>query len=124
MKEEKIMTIPAFDTLSAAEELQRDYGFEQRQAEGIAKLVHHQLIGNVATKDDIAALKEDIEGVKKDVQSVREELRAVDARLDGKIDALENRMGQTFATKAELYKLIGGQTVVIVGVLIAFRFFA
>ncbi len=45
----------AFDTLSAAKELQAA-GFEQPQAEAVARIVRAGQ-GDLATKDDIAALR-------------------------------------------------------------------
>ena len=39
---------PAFDTLNIAKELERDFGFEQKQAEGAAVMIHRHLVGNVA----------------------------------------------------------------------------
>ena len=58
---------PAFDTLNIAKELERDFGFEQKQAEGAAVMIHRHLVGNVATKDDI-------KDVRKDIQHVEEKL--------------------------------------------------
>ena len=51
----------AFDTLSVARRLEKEFDFTPKQAEGTAKFVHEQLIGKVATKDDAKALKSDIE---------------------------------------------------------------
>ena len=45
----------AFDTLSASKELQAA-GFEQTQAEAVARIVRASQ-GDLATKDDIAALR-------------------------------------------------------------------
>ena len=61
----------AFDTLRVAKELEETYGFQTKQAEGTAVMMHRHLVGNVATKDDLG--------------------RAVND-LTGKIDVLEERV--------------------------------
>lgn len=48
----------AFDTLSASKELQAA-GFEQNQAEAVAKIIRAGQ-GDLATKDDIAALRTEL----------------------------------------------------------------
>ena len=52
----------AFDTLSASKELQAA-GFEQTQAEAVAKIVQAGQ-GDLATKDDIAALRAEMGAIK------------------------------------------------------------
>lgn len=58
----------AFDTLTAAKELQAA-GFEQTQAEAVAKIVRAGQ-GDLATKDDLA-------GVHKEMGALRAELGAI-----------------------------------------------
>ena len=93
------MAHAAFDTLSAAQRLEKEFGFPPKQAEGTAKLVHEHLVGTVATKDDIAAvkgeLKAEIAAVKSDVAAVKDDVAAVkdDVKaLDAKIGALDKRV--------------------------------
>ena len=52
----------AFDTLSAAKELQAA-GFEQTQAEAVARIIWDGQ-GDLATKDDIAALRTELGAIK------------------------------------------------------------
>ena len=52
----------AFDTLSAAKELQAA-GFEQTQAEAVARIIRDGQ-GDLATKDDIAALRTELGAIK------------------------------------------------------------
>ena len=52
----------AFDTLSAAKELQAA-GFEQTQAEAVARILRDGQ-GDLATKDDIAALRTELGAIK------------------------------------------------------------
>ena len=52
----------AFDTLSASKELQAA-GFEQTQAEAVAKIVRAGQ-GDLATKDDIATLRSELGAIK------------------------------------------------------------
>ena len=86
------MAHAAFDTLSAAQRLEKEFGFPPKQAEGTARLVHEHLVGTVATKDDIAAvkgeLKAEIAAVKSDVAAVKDDVKA----LDAKIGALDKRV--------------------------------
>ena len=75
------MAHAAFDTLSAAQRLEKEFGFPPKQAEGTARLVHEHLVGTVATKEDIAAvkgeLKAEIAAVKSDVAAVKDDVAAV-----------------------------------------------
>ena len=64
------MAEPAFDTLTIAKELEHDYGYEQKQAEGVATIIYRHLVGNVATKDDLRHVKDALEE-KIEVQSAR-----------------------------------------------------
>ena len=52
----------AFDTLSAAKELQAA-GFEQAQAEAVAKIMRAGQ-GDLATKDDIGAVRSELAAMK------------------------------------------------------------
>ena len=85
---------PAFDTLNIAKELERDFGFEQKQAEGAAVMIHRHLVGNVATKDDIA--------------DVRKDMRHMEEKLSGEIKL----MGRDMTIR------LGG---VVVGVIVIFE---
>ena len=73
---------PAFDTLNIAKELERDFGFEQKQAEGAAVMIHRHLVGNVATKEDIAALDKKLSG----------EITRVEEKLSGEIKLMGRDM--------------------------------
>ena len=53
----------AFDTLSAAKELQAA-GFEQAQAEAVAKIIRAGQGGDLATKDDIGAVRSELAAMK------------------------------------------------------------
>ena len=89
------------DTISVAKRLQEDFGMPEKQAEGVAVVMHENFVGNVATKDDVKTLNDKIES------SVR---------------ALNDKMA-TLATKEDVTKLatdlkwiirIGGVIVVVV----------
>ena len=68
------MAEPAFDTLSIANELEKDYGFEPRQAQGTATMMHRHLVGNVATKGDIALVRKDVEALDKKIGALEEKI--------------------------------------------------
>jgi len=53
------MPIAAFDTMGVADRLSRDFDVPEKQARGIAQVLHENFVGNVATKDDIAAIRKD-----------------------------------------------------------------
>ena len=80
----------AYDTLSIARSLERDYAFGEKQAEGIARTIHEHLVANVATKDDLENLRVELIGriVELDgkIDEVRVELIGRIVELDGKID--------------------------------------
>ena len=51
------------DTISVAKRLQEDFGMPEKQAEGVAVVMHENFVGNVATKDDIEQIQKDIENL-------------------------------------------------------------
>ena len=73
--------VHAYDTLSIARKLQKDYAFNEKQAEGIARTIHQHLAPNVATKDDLAELRGEI-------SELRAEMRSEFAKIHNKIDNL------------------------------------
>ena len=83
----------AFDTLRASKELQAA-GFEQTQAEAVAKIVRAGQ-GDLATKDDIAALRTELGALHTELGAQRTELGALRTELG----ALHAEMG---AQRAEL----------------------
>ena len=86
------MAEPAFDTLTIAKELEHDYGYEQKQAEGVATIIYRHLVGNVATKDDLRRAKEALEE-KIEVQSARiQNLDSKVQNLDSKVQNLDSKV--------------------------------
>ena len=69
----------AFDTLSAAKELEAA-GFEQTQAEAVAKIVRAGQ-GDLATQDDITVVRTEVGAVRTEVDAVRTEVSAVRTEL-------------------------------------------
>lgn len=65
----------AFDTLSAAKELQAA-GFEQTQAEAVAKIIRAGQ-GDLATKDDLAGVHTQMGVPGKEIGALRAELGAI-----------------------------------------------
>ena len=92
------MAEPAFDTLMIAKELEHDYGYEQKQAEGVATIIYRHLVGNVATKDDLRHAKEALEE-KIEVQSARIQ------NLDSKVQNLPTRDDLAHAQEKVTYKI-------------------
>jgi len=84
--------VHAYDTLSIARSLERDYEFDKKQAEGIARTIHEHLVANVATKDDLEKLSVELNGK---IIELRGEIVALSGRIDsleGRIDNLEGRI--------------------------------
>ena len=95
------MAEPAFDTLTIAKELEHDYGYEQKQAEGVATIIYRHLVGNVATKDDLRHAKEALEE-KIEVQSARiQNLDSKVQNLDSKVQDLDSKV-QNLPTRDDL----------------------
>ena len=69
----------AFDTLSAAKELQAA-GFDQAQAEAVARTVRAGQ-GDLATKDDVTALRTEMGALGKDVDALGKDVSALRAEL-------------------------------------------
>ena len=68
--------------MTIARELERDYGYEQKQAEGVSTIIYRHLVGNVATKDDLKHAKEEL----------ADKIKAVDERLTDMIEGVEGRL--------------------------------
>ncbi len=104
------LAVHAYDTLSIARGLERDYAFGKKQAEGIARTIHEHLVANVATKDDLEHLRIELTGkiaevhseltgkiaeVRLEIAEVRGEIVALNGRIDrleSRIDRLEGRI--------------------------------
>lgn len=126
------------DTLAVARRLERNYGFDPRQAEGVAETLHEHVAGNVATRDDISTLKDDIAALRTEMAAMESRLEtkiadglaAMEARLEAKIAATEARLeakiadGRTALTglEAKFARWITAQTVAIVGLMLALKF--
>ena len=108
------MAEPAFDTLSIANELEKDYGFEPRQAQGTATMMHRHLVGSVATKGDIALVRKDVEALDGKIGALDKKIDASVRALDGKIGALEEKITMKMTIR------LGG---LIIGVFVFFEAF-
>ena len=69
------MSASAFDTLSAARDLEAA-GLDKRQAEAIVGAIRSGQ-GDLATKSDIGAVKSEIGSVRSEIASVRSELGVI-----------------------------------------------
>jgi len=90
------MPIAAFDTMGVADRLSRDFDVPEKQARGIARVLHENFVGNVATKDDIAAIRKDSrhldEKLTEKIDRVEERLTGEIRRVDGRITQLEEKL--------------------------------
>ena len=115
------MAEPAFDTLTIAKELERDYGFDARQAEGAATMIHRHLVGNVATRNDLMVMREaldaDFEKIDRRFETVEKRLEDLEGKIDGlatkdELSVLEERIAMKMTIR------LGG---LIVGTLLFFE---
>ncbi len=93
------MPMAAFDTMSVAKRLQDDFEMPQKQAEGVALVLHENFVGNVATKEDVKALDKKID----------DSVKALHDKLDGKIDTVAATLKTEIAqsTNRAIYTLGG-----------------
>ena len=108
------MAEAAFDTLSMARSLERDYDMPAKQAEGVATLVYTQLSGNVATKEDIARVQEDIVRLEENM-ATKADLARLEQKTATKVDLAEVRTEIARSSNRQvaiLASLIGGLFVI------------
>ncbi len=86
------LAVQAYDTLSIARNLEHDYAFDKRHAEGIARTIHEHLVSNVATKDDLDKLRVELRGEMAELRGEMAELRGEMAELRGEMAELRVEM--------------------------------
>ncbi len=86
------MPMAAFDTMSVAKRLQDDFEMPQKQAEGVALVLHENFVGNVATKEDVKGLKDDTKALKNDVKALKNDVKALDKKIDISVKALNDKI--------------------------------
>ena len=96
------LAVQAYDTLSIAKNLEEDYSFDKKQAEGIARAIHDHLVANVATKEDLRNLGIEL---RSEMAELRSELRSEIAELRSEITGLRS---ETRGEIAELRSEITG----------------
>jgi len=94
----------AFDTLKFAQTLREKAKLSPEQAEGISQAFAEASGDQLATKTDVVALRSDLSNM-----ATKNELHETELRLEAKIEA----------TKSEILKWIFGQTLLIIGAVIA-----
>lgn len=99
-------TVVPFDTLALASALRDEAGLDQKQAEGFARVLSRALVGDLATKADLAEVRNEL---KADLAATEHRLDARITDLRSEVKLLEHRM---------TIKL-GGLMVIAVGVLLA-----
>jgi len=88
-----------FDTLAMALALREEAGFDQKQAEGTAKVLSRLLVADLVTKTDLEAVKTEL----------KTGIRETELRLEAKIEGI----------KADLIKWLFGTIVAQTGLIIA-----
>ncbi len=86
------LAMHAYDTLSIARNLEQDYEFDKKQAEGIARAIHEHLVANVATKDDLGKLSIELNGRIDNLEGKIDNLEGRINNLEGRIDNLEGKI--------------------------------
>ena len=82
------MATVIFDTYKAVSQL-REAGFDETQAAAMVTTICDVLGGNLATKEDLAAVRQDM-ATKEDIASVRREMDSKPDKAD--LHALETRL--------------------------------
>ncbi len=118
------MSQPAYDTLAIAKELEHDFDFQPKQAEGTARVIHRHLVGDVATNEDIESVKENIASFEDRVAS-KADLTSLESRVASKADLsyLECRVaaaeGEIVAIRSDLatckVDILRGMFVIMMG---------
>ena len=88
----------AFDTLKAATRLQEEAGFDETKARVLVSTFAEGMVGNLATKDDIAGLRREFGGLrrelttlatKEELATLRGEMHQMDANLRGEMKQMD-----------------------------------
>ena len=115
------------NAIALAKKLEREHGFNQPQAEGIAQAIHEHESEHFATKADIAALKTDIAelktelktevaALKTDVAELRTELKTEVAGLKTDVAELRTELKTDIA---QMQVKLMTWTTVLAGIIIA-----
>jgi hypothetical protein len=88
-----------FDTLAMALALREEAGFDQKQAEGTAKVLSRLLVADLVTKADLEAAKNELKA----------DVREAELRLEAKTEAV----------KADIIKWLFGTIIAQTGIIIA-----
>ena len=72
------MPMASFDTISVAKRLEEEFAMPRQQAEGVAVVMHENLVGNLATKDDVQALNDKIDT---SVTALKDDMKALEERV-------------------------------------------
>ena len=72
------MPMASFDTISVAKRLEKEFAMPRQQAEGVAVVMHENLVGNLATKDDVQALNDKIDT---SVTALKDDMKALEERV-------------------------------------------
>ena len=122
------MSAAPFDTLKLARALRDKAGFTQEHAEATADALAEIVVGQVATKQDIADLQAELHSemadVRTEIAALRTELHAEIAAVRAEIAGLRAEMVAGFRDVEQRMTIrFGGMLVVVTGVLLAAKFF-
>ena len=112
-----------FNPFDVLEKL-KDTGFEQDQAESLARFFSDVEFRNMATKQDVAEIRRDIKELDVKIETIRSELKRDIKELELKInESQKKQMTQIEAFQGrESLKIIGAMTGIITLLLAMFRF--
>ena len=119
------------DTLAIARKLEREHGFNQPQAEGIAQAIHDHESEHLATKADLARLEAKLETglaqMETHLAQMDSKLETSLAQMDSKLETslaqmdskLETSLAQMETRLAQLQVRLMTWTTVLAGIIIA-----
>ena len=105
------MSAVAFDTLKFAQNLRDKANFSPAQAEGVSQAFSEAITDQLATRGDLTVLasKDEIADLRKEIGAFRLQTKEDFARLEVKVEA----------TRSEILRWMFGQTLLILGAVLA-----
>ena len=104
------------DTLAIARKLEREHGFNQPQAEGIAQAIHDHESEHLATKADLARLEARLDKLEAKLDT---RLAQMDSKLETGLAQMDTHLAQMETRLAQLQVKLMTWTTVLAGIIIA-----
>ena len=108
------------DAIALAKKLEREHGFNQPQAEGIAQAIHEHESEHLATKADLARLEAKLETRLAQMETKLETgMAQMETKLETGMAQMETHLAQLETRLAQLQVKLMTWTTVLAGIIIA-----